>query len=317
MKQLVVLDGYTLNPGDLSWAPFERLTCCRVFDRTEEEVILERASGVPLLLTNKTPLTATTLAKLPELRYIGVLATGVNVVDLDAARALGITVTNVPAYGPGSVAQMAMAHLLHHASRVAHHHRQVAAGQWCSCPDFCFYDGPLIALEGKTLGVVGYGEIARRLATMAEGFGMKVVVTSATEKCDLPADRRWMPLNELLGCADVVSLHCPLTQDNHRMINAHTLGLMKPGAILLNTARGPLVDEEALAHALEQGHLAGAGLDVLSSEPPAADNPLLTAPNCSITPHNAWATQQARTRLMRIAADNLAAFLAGTPKNLV
>ncbi|WP_028109715.1 D-2-hydroxyacid dehydrogenase [Ferrimonas futtsuensis] len=317
MKQLVVLDGYTLNPGDIDWQPIERLAQCRVHDRTDDADILARAAGVPLLLTNKTPLTAETLARLPDLKYIGVLATGVNVVDLDAARGLGITVTNVPAYGPGSVAQMAMAHILHHASRVAHHHQQVTEGRWSDSADFCFYDGPLITLEGKTLGLVGYGEIARRLAAMGEGFGMKVVVTSATPKRDLPEGRRWLPLEPLLQEADVVSLHCPLTDDNHRMINERTLALMKPGALLINTARGPLVDEQALAEALIRGHLGGAGLDVLSSEPPQADNPLLTAPNCSITPHNAWATREARTRLMQIAADNLQAFLAGNPKNRV
>ncbi|BDY03313.1 D-2-hydroxyacid dehydrogenase [Ferrimonas sp. YFM] len=317
MKYLVVLDGYTLNPGDIDWQPMERLAQCRVYDRTDDADILARAAGVPLLLTNKTPLTADTLARLPDLKYIGVLATGVNVVDLDAARGLGITVTNVPAYGPGSVAQMAMAHILHHASRVAHHHQQVAQGRWTTSPDFCFYDGPLIALEGKTLGLVGYGEIARRLAAMGEGFGMKVVVTSATQKRDLPEGRRWLPLESLLQQADVVSLHCPLTADNQRMINDRTLALMKPGALLVNTARGPLVDEDALAQALIRGHLGGAGLDVLSSEPPLADNPLLSAPNCSITPHNAWATREARMRLMQIAADNLQAFLAGNPKNRV
>ncbi|SDJ59088.1 glycerate dehydrogenase [Ferrimonas sediminum] len=317
MKQLVVLDGHTLNPGDLSWAPLQALASIRVHERTPESQIVARASGAELLMTNKTPLTASTLAQLPNLKYIGVLATGINVVDIKAARERGILVTNVPAYGPASVAQMAMAHLLHHSSRVAWHHGRVARGDWSDSDDFCFYDGPLQSLEGQTLGLVGYGEIARRLAAMAEGFGMQVVLTTPSPKTGLPDGRRWMPLEALLQCADVVSLHCPLTDNNQGMIDARRLALMKPTAILINTARGPLVNESDLARALQQGTIAAAGLDVLSSEPPSPDNPLLSAPNCSITPHNAWATLQARQNLLNIAVANLAAFLDGKPQNRV
>ncbi|USD37956.1 D-2-hydroxyacid dehydrogenase [Ferrimonas sp. SCSIO 43195] len=317
MKQLVVLDGHTLNPGDLSWEPLRALASTQVHERTPASQVVARASAAELLMTNKTPLTASTLAQLPKLKYIGVLATGVNVVDVAAARERGIVVTNVPAYGPASVAQMAMAHLLHHSSRVAWHHQRVARGDWSASDDFCFYDGPLQSLQGQILGLVGYGEIARRLAAMAEGFGMRVVLTTPSRKTDLPEGRRWMPLEALLQCADVVSLHCPLTDDNQGMIDARRLALMKPTAMLLNTARGPLVNEADLARALHQGTIAAAGLDVLSSEPPRPDNPLLSAPNCSITPHNAWATLQARQNLLNIAVANLAAFLQGKPQNRV
>lgn len=309
MNTLVVLDGYTLNPGDLSWDAWRRFGALTLYDRTPDELIIKRAENADWLLTNKTPLTAETLAKLPKLKYIGVLATGVNVVDVEAAKARGIIVTNVPSYGPDSVAQMTMAHLLHHCNRVALHDTAVHQGQWQG--DFSFTLAPLTALSNKVMGLVGYGAIAQSVATMAEAFGMQVVIHTPNEKHELPNGRQWLPLAQLLAQSDVVSLHCPLTAQNSQFINAQTLAKMKSTAMLINTARGGLVDEVALAKALELGQLAGAGLDVLSEEPPAPDNPLLAAPNCSITPHNAWATVDARARLMAIAEQNLVAFIEG------
>lgn len=316
MANVCVLDGYTLNPGDLDWSVLAPFGDYEVYDRTAAGELLTRAAASSVLFTNKTPLDAATLAALPELRYIGVLATGTNVVDLEAARRLGIAVTNVPGYGPDAVAQMAFAHVLHHTSRVAAHHQAVISGAWSAQPDFCFTLGTLESLSGKTLGLVGFGDIAKQMARIGQAFGMQLLVHSRSHPKDLPADAEFVSLDALFARSDVLSLHCPLTAQTQHMVNEASLGLMKPGALIVNTARGGLVDEPALASALHQGRVRAA-VDVLSSEPPAADNPLLHAPNISITPHNAWATQKARQRLLDIAIANLAAFVAGEKQNRV
>lgn len=317
MPKIVCLDGRTLNPGDLDWTPFEALGEFVTHDRTAGAEVVARAADAEILLTNKTVLTREHLAKLPALTYIGVLATGVNVVDLEAASTRNILVTNVPAYGARSVAQMAFAHLLHLTQRVGDHARGVREGRWVRSPDFCYWDFPLVELDGLTMGIIGFGKIGRAMGALARAFGMRVL---ACGRGVPPGERdgaRFVSLDELLRASDVVSLHCPLTPETERLINRDRLALMKPTAFLLNTSRGPLVDEAALAEALNAGRLAGAGLDVLAVEPPAASNPLLTANNCFVTPHIAWATRAARARLLRIAADNLRAFLAGKPQNAV
>ena len=313
---IVVLDGYTLNPGDLSWENLERLgSSCRVHDRTPAAEIVARARDADIVLTNKTPLTAETLAALPKLRYIGVLATGYNVVDTAAARRRGIPVTNIPTYGTRSVAQLTFALLLELAHHAGHHAQTVRAGRWSQNPDFCYWDHPLIELDGLTFGAIGFGRIGRAAAELARAFGLRVMaydpVADATRHPELT------DLETLLRASDVVSLHCPLTPENQGLINAERLALMKPSAFLLNTARGPLVDERALADALNAGRLAGAALDVLAVEPPRPDNPLLTARNCLVTPHIAWATRAARSRLMETAVANVRAFLGGKPENVV
>ncbi|GAA5190065.1 D-2-hydroxyacid dehydrogenase [Ferrimonas gelatinilytica] len=317
MDKIVVLDGEALNPGDLDWHPLAELGPLTVYPHSTAAQAVERAVDASLVLINKVQLDAEILAQLPKLRYVGVLATGVNGVDLDAAARQGVVVTNVPGYGPESVAQMAIAHLLHHASRVAEHDDAVKAGQWCRSRDFCFWNAPLTALAGKTFGVVGFGAIGQAAARMAQGFGMKVLVSTRSERRDLPAGMSWVPRARLFAEADVVSLHCPQTEENTGFVDLALLATMKPSALLLNTARGGLINEGELAAALKDGVIAGAGLDVLSSEPPQADNPLLTAPRCSITPHNAWATLEARQNLLDIAVANVAAFLKGVPQNRV
>jgi glycerate dehydrogenase len=318
---IVVLDGYTLNPGDLSWEGLERLGSCEVFDRTPAAQVAERAKEAEIVLSNKTVLDREIIGKLPRLRYIGVLATGYNVVDLEAARERGVAVTNVPAYSTASVAQMVFALLLELSTQVGHHAGEVRRGRWSQSPDFCFWEKPLIELEGRTMGIVGFGQIGRRVARLAEGFGMHVLVQTRNPdryKGNLQnAGIEFVELIELLRRADVVSLHCPLTPETEGLIDAERLALMKPTAFLINTGRGPLVDQAALAAALNAKRLAGAGLDVLSQEPPPADNPLLKAENCIITPHIAWATREARERLMTTAVDNVLAFLEGKPKNVV
>ncbi|WP_372872938.1 D-2-hydroxyacid dehydrogenase [Shewanella sp.] len=316
MASICVLDGYTLNPGDLDWSVLAPFGDYQLYHRTAPEQVHERAAGKSVLFTNKTPLDAATLEALPELRYIGVLATGTNVVDVEAARRLGIAVTNVPGYGPDAVAQMAFAHVLHHASRVAEHHQAVKQGAWSAQPDFCFTLGALESLSGKTLGLVGFGDIARQMARIGQAFGMQLLVHSRSQPKDLPADIEFVSLDALFARSDVLSLHCPLTPQTEYMVNASTLALMKPAALIVNTARGGLVDEAALASALHQGRVRAA-VDVLSSEPPRPDNPLLHAPNISITPHNAWATVKARQKLLDIAIANLAAFVAGEKRNRV
>ncbi|HNQ74105.1 MAG TPA: D-2-hydroxyacid dehydrogenase [Verrucomicrobiota bacterium] len=314
--EICVLDGYTLNPGDLSWAELQQLGDCRIYDRTPVSEIGRRAANAEIVLTNKAPLSGETLARLPRLRYIGVLATGTNVVDLTAARERGIPVTNIPAYGTRSVAQATFALLLELTNRVGHHAGRVRAGAWTQAADWCFWDAPLIELADRTLGVIGYGRIGAAVAQLGTAFGMNVVAYHP-RRPPAPAPVRFVDLAELLRASDVVSLHCPLTSQTHQLINAERLGWMKPTALLLNTGRGALVDEAALAAALNSGRLAGAGLDVLSVEPPTATNPLLTAHHCLITPHHAWATQAARRRLMETAVANLRAFLNGTPQNVV
>jgi len=307
--RIVILDGHTANPGDLSWEALERLGSVTVFDRSAPEQVVERARDADVVLTNKTPLPAAVIAALPRVRLIGVLATGFNVVDAAAARARGIAVVNVPEYSTPNVAQATFALLLELTNRTGHHDHAVRAGRWAACPDFCFWDGELVELAGKTFGIVGHGRIGRAVGRIATAFGMEVIHASA--RGDAAA------IDRLFAAADVVSLHCPLVPATERMVDARRLRLMKRTAYLLNTARGPLVDEAALAAALVAGTIAGAGLDVLAVEPPAADHPLITAPNCVITPHLAWATRAARARLIEIATANVAAFAAGAPVNVV
>lgn len=312
-----VLDGYGLNPGDLSWCEFEGMGSVTVYDRTAPEQIAERAADADVLLTNKTPLTAATLRSLPRLRYVGVLATGYNVVDVAAAREAGIVVTNIPAYGTASVAQTVFAHLLAIAQRVEHYTDENRRGRWSRSADFCYWDFPLVELAGKRIGIVGFGNTGSATARIAAAFGMEVWAFTSKSADSLPAGVRKAELDELFRSCDVVSLHCPLTESTRGMVDAARLAVMKPTAILINTGRGPLVVERDLADALNAGTIFAAGLDVLCSEPPAADNPLLSARNCFITPHIAWATREARGRLMRIAADNLRCYLDGRTVNNV
>lgn len=314
--KIVVLDGETLNPGDLSWQSLTELGEFTCFSRTAGADVVVRAQGAEVILTNKTPLNAETLAQLPALKYIGVLATGTNVVDIAAAKAQGIVVTNVPAYAPDAVAQMVFAHILHHTQAVAAHHQAVVDGQWVSCQDFCFTLMPLQSLKGKTLGLIGYGDIGQQVGTLALAFGMKVLVNTRSVIKDLPQGATWVTRETVLSESDIISLHCPLTPETEQFINQQTLALMKPNALLINTARGGLIDEAALAAALSQNRLF-AGVDVLSTEPPSADNPLLHAPNISISPHNAWATKEARQSLLNIAVANVHGYLQGDVINCV
>lgn len=316
--KIVVLDGYTLNPGDLSWDGFRKLGAVEVYDRTSPEAIVERASGAEALLTNKVPLRAGTLCALKGLRYIGVLATGYDIIDVKVARELGITVTNIPAYGTDSVAQLTIALLLELCHHVGMHNDAVHSGEWSQSKDWSFWKSSLVELKGKTLGVVGFGRIGRQVAEIAHAFGMQVLAsTRRRDNAPIYGEFEWATTEEILMAADVVSLHCPLTEENRGLINVSRLALMKRSAFLINTSRGGLIVERDLADALNQGRIAGAALDVLSAEPPSNDNPLLHAKNCIITPHLAWATREARTRLMWTAQENLAAFLAGHPKNVV
>ncbi len=315
--KIVILDGYTENPGDLSWGGFEALGSVTVYDRTPADQILARAKGAEIVLTNKTPLSAQTLAALaPELQYIGVLATGYNVVDIAAARAQGIPVCNIPTYGTTAVAQFVMALLLELCHHVGDHSRSVKAGDWSRCPDFCYWNSPLIELAGKTFGVIGYGRIGRATARLAAAFGMEILAYDA-HATGMDEVARLVSLDELLERSDVISLHCPLFESNRGMINRASIARMKDGVLLINTSRGPLIDEAALAEALHTGKVAGAGLDVLETEPARPDNPLLAEPNCLITPHIAWAPKESRQRLMDIAVENLQAWLKGNPQNVV
>jgi glycerate dehydrogenase len=315
--KIVVLDGYGLNPGDLSWDAMGSLGELTVYDRTAPVEFMGRAQGAQALITNKTVITAEQMAALPELRYIGVLATGYNVVDIEAARKQGVTVTNIPAYSTDSVAQMVFAHILNITQRVAHYAEDNRKGRWSSNPDFCYWDTPLMELADKTIGIVGFGNIGSTTARIARAFGMKVLAYTSKPQIQLPEGVTKASLDELFTQSDIVTLHCPLTPDTHHLVDAARLSQMKSTAILINTGRGPLVDEPALAQALHAGSIAAAGLDVLSVEPPSADNPLLTAPNCYITPHIAWATREARSRLMCIAVENLRDFIAGRIVNSV
>ena len=309
--KIIVLDGYGLNPGDLSWSVMEALGELTVYDRTSPSELLERSADAEVLITNKTLITAEDMSALPQLKYIGVLATGYNVVDIDAAKSHGIVVTNIPAYSTSSVAQMVFAHLLNITQRVGYYADENKQGRWTKSADFCYWDTPLMELDGKKMGIVGFGNIGQATARIAQAFGMEVCVVTSKEQSSLPAGMKKMELDELFTSCDVVSLHCPLTPTTKEMVNANRLKLMKPQAILINTGRGPLINEQDLADALNEGRIAGAGLDVLSVEPSQKDNPLLSAKNCFITPHIAWATKEARIRLMNIAVENLKAYQEG------
>lgn len=311
--KIVVLDGHTLNPGDLDWAQLRALGDCLVRDRTAAEEIVALTADAEVILTNKTPLSAETLGRMPKLRYIGVLATGYNVVDVSAARERGIVVSNVPAYGTRSVAQHVFALLLELTQHVGHHAQTVRDGEWSQCPDFCYWRKPLVELEGLTLGIVGYGRIGGATADIGRAFGMSVIAFSRGEVTG--AER--VSLDEIFHRSDVVTLHCPLTAETKGMIDAARLASMKPGAYLINTSRGPLINEADLASALNRGVIAGAALDVLAQEPPPSEHPLFSAKNCLITPHIAWATRAARERLLNTAVTNLQAFCAGRPQNVV
>jgi glycerate dehydrogenase len=315
--RIVVLDSYTLNPGDLSWAQLEALGECAVYDRTPAPDVPRRAADAEIVLTNKVVLSREVLGALPRLRYVGVLATGYDIVDVAAARERGVPVTHVPIYGTRSVAQMVFAHVLNLTQRVAHHAETVRRGRWAACEDFCYWDFPLVELDGRTMGIVGLGRIGRATAALAAAFGMKVLACDVRTDEPAAAGVELVPLDEIFRSGEVVSLHCPLTAETECLVDARRLSLMKRSALLINTARGLLVDEQALADALNAGRIAGAGLDVLSTEPPAADNPLLHAKNCFITPHVAWATRAARQRLMTAAVENVRAFLQGKPRNTV
>jgi glycerate dehydrogenase len=299
---IVVLDGYTLNPGDLTWKDLEALGRCTVYDRSAPEEVVPRAKDAEIILTNKTVLSSDTIKQLPKMKYIG---------DID------IPVTNVPTYSTHSVAQIAFAHLLNLAEHIAHHTQTVKSGRWATSPDFCYWDTPLIELDGLTIGIIGFGKIGQATAKLAIAFGMNVIFYDTEEPSDIPQGCRAAGRDDIFRSSDVISLHCPLTSDTKKLINKENLDLMKKTAFLINTSRGPLVDEQALADALNNERIAGAGLDVLSEEPPDANNPLLKARNCYITPHIAWATIAARKRLLRIAVDNVASFLAGKPQNVV
>ena len=315
--KIVVLDGYALNPGDLSWAGMEALGELTVYERTSPSEVLERSAGAEVLITNKTVITAEHMVALPQLKYIGVLATGYNVVDIDEARNRGIVVTNIPAYSTASVAQMVFAHVLNITQRVGYYATENANGRWTNSVDFCYWDTDLVELDGKKMGIVGLGNIGRATARIAQAFGMEVLVVTSKEQSALPEGMKKVTLDELFAQSDVVSLHCPLTPDTKEMVNAARLQTMKPSAILINTGRGPLVNEQDLANALNEGRIAAAGLDVLSVEPSVTGNPLLGARNCFITPHIAWATLEARTRLMDIAVNNLKSYLSGNIINNV
>ena len=315
--RIVVLDGYTLNPGDLSWDELRALGECIVHDRTTPADVVARAQDAEIIFTNKTVLDRAALQSLPTLRYIGVLATGYNIVDVRTAREQNIVVTNIPTYGTRSVAQHVFALLLELTERVGYHAETVRDGRWSACPDFCYWDYPLIELEGLTMGVVGFGRIGQAVAKLADAFGMKVLAHDVQPPPTLPPFVRLVDLDTLFAQSDVVSLHCPLTAENKGFVNARRLALMKKSAFLINTSRGPLVNESDLAAALNAGQIAGTGLDVLAVEPPRTDNPLLTAKHCYITPHIAWATRAARDRLMKAAVDNVRVFLAGGRQNVV
>lgn len=315
--KIVVLDAYTLNPGERRWEELEELGEVVVHDRTAQLDVVRRAKDAEVVLTNKTILDGFILNLLPKLKYIGVLATGYNVVDLDVARQRGIVVTNIPAYSTQSVAQMAIAHLLNITQRVAHYAHEVHNGVWSAQPDFCYWNTPLIELAGKKIGIVGFGNTGQATAQIAEVLGMEVWVYTSKPKKSLPKKYQKVTLNELFSACDVVSLHCPLTAENKEMVNSFRLSLMKQGAILINTSRGGLIDEKALEQALLSGKLLGAGLDVLSSEPVPNGNPLLKLKNCFITPHIAWATRESRMRLMNQAVENLKAWMEGRTINNV
>lgn len=309
--KIVVLDGYTLNPGDLSWKGFEKYGDITVYDRTPKDQVISRIGDASVVLTNKTPITKEIFDGCPNMKYIGVLATGYNVVDVAEAKARGVIVTNIPTYGTDSVAQFVFALLLEICHNVGEHSESVKEGEWGGSADFCYWHKPLIELAGKTMGIIGYGRIGRRVAEISKAFGMKVLAYDISKAEDCVA------LETVLSRSDVISLHCPLFKDNVGLINKDTIKLMKDNVIIINTSRGPLINEKDLADALNSGKVYAAAVDVLSTEPPKADNPLLSAKNCYITPHIAWAPKEARIRLMNIAVENLGAFVEGKTTNVV
>lgn len=315
--KIVVIEGYTINPGDLSWGALKALGDCTIYERTPADKIVPRCRDAEIVLTNKAVFSAEIFSQLPILRYLGVMATGYNVIDVAAARAHSVVVTNVPAYGTQSVAQMVFAHVLNLTQRVAHHHQTVVAGRWSKTPDFCYWDFPLVELHGLTMGILGLGNIGSATAKIAHGFGMKVIFHTPHPPASLPDTSRPVDLKPLFRECDVLSLHCPLNDATHHIVNAERLAMMKPTAFLINTSRGPLIDENALLDALNNGKIAGAGLDVLEIEPPVNDNPLYHAKNCFITPHIAWATRAARQRLLDTVVSNVRGFLDGKPTNIV
>ncbi len=318
--KIVVLDGYTVNPGDLSWSGLEKLGNPIIYDRTpySDDEIVEAIDDATILLTNKTPLSRKVLEKVPSVKYIGLLATGYNVVDVVAAKELGITVTNVPSYGTTAVAQMTLALLLEMCHNAGHHSRAVKQGKWTKSKDFCFWDFPLIELEGKTLGIIGFGRIGRATAKMARAFGMDIVAFNNSKRPELETNIcSYVGLDELLSKSDVISLHCPLTNETAGIINEKNISKMKDGVMIINTSRGPLIVERDLKNALNNGKVAAAAVDVVSVEPIEKENDLLKADNCIITPHIAWAPKESRTRLLNTAIGNLDAFLKGSPINVV
>jgi glycerate dehydrogenase len=314
---IVVLDGFTLNPGDLSWGELKSLGSCEIYERTPADEVVKRSANAAVILTNKTVISRQQISSLPKLKYIGVLATGFNVVDIVAARERSIPVCNIPTYGTKSVAQMTFALLLELTQRVAHHAQTVREGRWSRSPDFCYWDFPLIELDGLTMGIIGFGRIGRAVTDLALAFGMNVVAHDEFVPKEIPPRVRFVDLEPLFRQSDVVTLHCPLIPETTNVVNAERLGWMKPTAFLLNTSRGPLIDGAALANALDSGRIAGAGLDVLAIEPPPEDNPLFKAKNCFVTPHISWATRSARARLMDTVVANIRAFLNGNPQNVV
>lgn len=314
---ITILDGFTLNPGDLSWDSWENYGELRIYDRTSPSELIQRAKDSEVLITNKVVIDASTIEELPKLKYIGVLATGYNVVDTEAAAKKGIVVTNIPAYSTMSVAQHVFALLLSVTDHAEHYATEVANGKWSHSKDFCFRDTQLIELAGKRFGIIGFGNIGSAVANIALAFGMEVAVYTSKDESQLPVDIKKVSLEELFHSSDIISLHCPLTESTRNIINSHTIEKMKDGVILINTGRGPLVDEQAVANALHSGKIFAFCADVLSSEPPSASNPLLHAPNTFITPHIAWATKEARIRLMDTAIENLRQYLSGNPINKV
>lgn len=315
--KIVELDAYAANPGDLSWDGLKELGDFVLYERTKPEDIVSRAKDADAILINKVRITDEILAQLPKLKYIGELATGYNNIDIKAASKRGITVCNIPAYSTDSVAQMTFAHILNITNQVAHYADESRSGHWSKNPDFCYWDTPLPELSAKTLGIVGLGNIGMKVAKIALDFGMDVFAYTSKNSADLPAGIQKTTIEGLLGASDILTLHCPLTDDTRELINKETLALMRPGSIIINTGRGQLVNEQDVADALESGQLLGYGADVLTEEPPRADNPLLKQPHAYITPHIAWATKEARQRLLNICVENIKAFKAGQPINVV
>ena len=315
--KIVILDGICVNPGDLSWEDMSKLGELTIYERTAPQQVVERCVGAEAVITNKVMITDEVMAALPQLKYVGILATGYNVVDIDAAHRRGITVTNIPAYSTDSVAQMTFAHILNITNRVEHYAMEVREGKWSAHPDFCYWNTPLPELAGKTLGIVGLGNTGMRVACIAHAFGMDVFAMTSKNAADLPEGIQKTTLQGLLATSDILSLHCPLNDETFHLINAQTIAMMKRGAILINTGRGPLVDEEAVAKALDEGQLMAYGADVMAQEPPHKNHPLFSHPHAFLTPHIAWATREARERLMVIAANNLKAFAEGEKLNVL